>query len=282
MTALPSFVELMASLGLDGSPKPEERPLPHHHSRSSSYSSISSVASRSSSNHSSSNLSPYRNGSPAIVIEQTDSPTTATPRDWEMERRRSRTRYSPYSPPISHTRRGSMPAITGDEEDGPSRALSSSPCPPLPQRSIGRRSSALGLTTTHSRRPEKLSLVDADLLGNTPISTFVRRRTPQSSPISPTFPHRKRSSSPSHPVIIPQLPTFVFPPAPMIVGNVSSDTEDEDSNMNSDSSFGIESHPKNLSIRKLRSARHSDSNIASLRRSQTLENQLHHRITPVA
>lgn len=162
------------------------------------------------------------------------------------------------------------------------KALSSSPCPLLPQRSIGRRSSALGLTTTHSRRPEKLSLVDPDLLGNTPISTFVRRRTPQSSPISPTFPHRsKRSSSPSHPVSIPKLPTFVFPPAPITIGNISSDTEDDDSNMNSDSSYNILPRHKNLSVRKLRSVRHSDSNIP-LRRSQPIQNHLHHPITPVA
>lgn len=99
MTALPSFVELMASLGLDSPEPPKNTPLPHH-SRSSSYSSVSSITSRSSSTNSQSNLAPYQNGSPAIVISQQHESPTIAPRDWEMERRRSRARYSPYSPPI--------------------------------------------------------------------------------------------------------------------------------------------------------------------------------------
>ncbi|KAI0079654.1 hypothetical protein K474DRAFT_549974 [Panus rudis PR-1116 ss-1] len=245
MTSLPSFVELMASLGLDNKAEPTDSivtpPQP--------------------------NL--YANGSPAIVISRHSSSSTLS--DRELDTRRHKARFSPYSPPISHVRRGSMPVLSSDEKSAeqPSRAFSTSPAPLLKARTVGRRSSALGLTS--SRRPEKLNLSDPDLIANTPISTFVRRKTPSSSPISPTFPHRRRAASPAAPVTIPQLPTFVFPP-PQANASLPSDTEDDDMGVTPRIAIhaDIPAPSQSLRPRPLRSARHSDSNI-SFRPSPALE-----------
>ncbi|EMD40566.1 hypothetical protein CERSUDRAFT_91297 [Gelatoporia subvermispora B] len=234
-TTLPSFVELMASLGLDNTSSTTTGPARHgsgtHHSRSSSYSSISSVSSQASSTvsstHSSTHSDIYSNSSPSIVISRERDEHNLFDRDWDMERRRTRAaRFSPYGPAISHTRRGSMPVMPTDEdpEERPNRALSTSPRISS-QRTAGRRGSVLSL---RNHRPEKLRLSDGDLPAHTPISTFVRRKTPQTSPTSPTFPtlSKKRSSSPSLPVSIPTLPQF-FPPA-TYTGYNTSDTDDDD------------------------------------------------------
>ena len=53
-------------------------------------------------------------------------------------------------------------------------------------------------------RPRKVMHIDVDAPPDVPISSFVRRHTPQSSPTAPTFHHRKRSSSFS-PVLLPTL-----------------------------------------------------------------------------
>ncbi|KAI0786366.1 hypothetical protein C8Q75DRAFT_269474 [Abortiporus biennis] len=281
MTALPSFVELMASLGLNNE-SDNSRPRSQH-SRSSSYSSTSSALSRSSSNvPSQPQPSPSLNGSPAIIISQ--QRTTSLPTEWDSERRRHRSRYSPYSSPISHVRRGSMPSFPHEEQrkEQPSRALSSSPCPSMPVRTVERRSSALGLS---SRRPEKLALMDSDLVANMPISSFVRRKTPQSSPISPTFPHRakKRSVNSPHPVTLPTLPSFIFPHQPIestpLAGTTSSDTEDEDMTT-PNATYHLETHSENLSLRKLRLSRRSESSI-SLRRSPDFESHSQNCIPPL-
>ena len=107
MTALPSFVELMASLGLDNSntsdvkdKHPQTPPFPHH-SRSSSYSSTtSSIASFSS------NIVPppqsglHREASPAIFISRHRNSSGSSDRDGDVEIRRHRARFSPYAPAI--------------------------------------------------------------------------------------------------------------------------------------------------------------------------------------
>ncbi|PSR73629.1 hypothetical protein PHLCEN_2v10548 [Hermanssonia centrifuga] len=197
----------------------------------------------------------------------------------EPEKRRHRARFSPYSPAISHIRRGSLPSVAqlGEAESRPSRvsdteithncpnpdlrfqALSTSPRSMSPQRIVGKqRSSTFG--SSSARRPAKLTL-DADLVANTPISTFLRRKTPQSSPISPTFPHRfKRSSSPSLPVSIPTLPTFFFPPV-TIIPSLSSDTDDD--MMSDTSSTRVEAPRKR---RKPRVGRHRSSSGLRLER----------------
>jgi hypothetical protein len=63
---------------------------------------------------------------------------------------------------------------------------------------------------------ENPSVSVTDLTANTPISTYVRRRTPQSSPSSPTFIHPTKSSdSPQDdlpmPFTLPTMP-YLFPP----------------------------------------------------------------------
>ncbi|KAJ3534379.1 hypothetical protein NM688_g7148 [Phlebia brevispora] len=233
MTTLPSFVELMASLGLENRDSSSDSQSLNRHSRSSSYSSSSSIISQTSSDSSPSLVNRVPLHSPSIVVSGSPG------KDVEMDRRRHHIRYSPYSPAISHIRRGSLPTNVKEEElEDQLRAGSSSPRRLSPPRSVGRRSSAVGLTNG-TKRPQKLTL-DADLIANMPISTFLRRKTPQSSPISPTFPCRsKRSSSPSLPVSIPTLPTFFFPQQqaqPFATGNMSSDTDDD---MMSDSSASL-------------------------------------------
>lgn len=101
MTALPSFVELMASLGLENNKTDTVDSHPHsQHSRSSSYSSTCSVVSRSSTNNPPQpQLVSQVNGSPSIVISRHPSSSSLS-RESDSERRRSRTRYSPYSPSI--------------------------------------------------------------------------------------------------------------------------------------------------------------------------------------
>lgn len=104
MTTLPSFVELMASLGLENTPadgKEGSRPYLTH-SRSSSQSSTISTLSQSSG----SSVEPNSDGDydmdgpPYIVV----SPSNQTvPRDVELDKKRHRVRYSPYMPAIVST-----------------------------------------------------------------------------------------------------------------------------------------------------------------------------------
>ncbi|KAI0921566.1 hypothetical protein AcV7_008216 [Taiwanofungus camphoratus] len=234
MTTLPSFVELMASLGLDNQAGPVDLrshsgPVGFrtraHHSRSSSYSSSGSFPSPISSTASLPRPDSRADTSPAIMISGDEM---SSDRDWDADRRRIRTtRYSPYAPLISHTRKGSVPIMKEEIQERPARALSTSPYLSPATCTISRRTSSYTLKDT-SRRPEKLTLSETDLTANMPISTFVRRKTPSTSPTSPTFPHRKkrRSTSPSLPVCIPTLP-HVFPASPTS-RYCNSDTEDEE------------------------------------------------------
>ncbi|KZT72596.1 hypothetical protein DAEQUDRAFT_762879 [Daedalea quercina L-15889] len=228
-TTLPSFVELMASLGLENSPGlpalhkdavPANVGRRVQHSRSSSASSSSSLSSLSST------LSPHR---PLVCLEgssATERENSPSERDWDTDRRRVRVpRFTPYAPCISHMRKRSTPTFIKEElEEMPIRPLSTSP---YLTSTVPRRASHNALR--HScTRPRQLVLSQSDLTANTPISTFVRRKTPQGSPTSPSFSHRirKRSHSPVQPVSIPTLP-HVFPP-PETWKYASSDTEDED------------------------------------------------------
>ena len=102
MTALPSFVELMASLGLENGPADGKEGRPSHlsHSRSSSHSSTISTLSQSSG----SSVEPNSDGDydmdgpPYIVVSSTSNQTV--PRDVELDKKRHRVRYSPYMPAI--------------------------------------------------------------------------------------------------------------------------------------------------------------------------------------
>ena len=95
------------------------------------------------------------------------------------------------------------------------QALSTSPrLSPISASFRGRR----------SRRPDNLNLSDADLMGYTPISSYLRRKTPQNSPTSPTF-ARDRDTAVAHPLTIPALPTLLSPAS---FATQSSDSEDDE------------------------------------------------------
>ncbi|KAI0092783.1 hypothetical protein BDY19DRAFT_506260 [Irpex rosettiformis] len=294
-TTLPSFVELMASLGLENNSKDivaDERSLGSHHSRSSSYSSTCSFASQSSSSATNSQAELSTDISPRIVVSS-DSPIEMVV-DYDR-RRYHRARFSPYAPAIvstnvidslehcpqhrlatqSHTRRVSLPNVAREEAI---RSHSTSPRSGSPSHNVARRSSTLSLTSGH--RPEKLVL-ENEYVANTPISTFLRRKTPQSSPISPTFPHRKRSSSPSLPVSIPTLPTFCFPSqqSTLVSGSISSDTDDEVMSDASSTHLDVESSRRKVRSRKL--ANKKDVNHPIRRPRGSNNRYTKHRLAPL-
>ncbi|KAI9001198.1 hypothetical protein BD414DRAFT_25716 [Trametes punicea] len=230
-TTLPSFVELMASLGLGG---PDDAPEPSksnaRHSRSSSHSSSISHLSASSSIVSPANSNIYSSPSPAIVVSsQEGSPERDLP--YDIRRSRATTRYSPYGS-ISHSRKASMPVLNAERTyERPIRALSTSPrLSPISTSFRGRR----------SKRPDNLPLSDADLMAYTPISSYVRRKTPQNSPTSPTF-ARDRDAAMSHPLTIPALPTLLSPAS---FATQSSDSDDDDMDAVPDNSFRLGQSPE--------------------------------------
>ncbi|TFK93865.1 hypothetical protein K466DRAFT_477652 [Polyporus arcularius HHB13444] len=237
MTTLPSFVELMASLGLGG---PDDAPAPAklavRHSRSSSHSSSASAFSASSSNVPSATSNIYsiqHKHSPSIVVSSHEgSPERDVPGD--IRRSRATTRYSPYGS-ISHSRKASMPILNAERTlEHPARALSTSPrLSPISASFRGRR----------SRRPDNLILSETDSMAYTPISSYLRRKTPQNSPTSPTF-FRERTTSISHPLTIPALPTLLSPAS---FATQSSDSEDEDMDGALDPDFKLGQPPHIIS-----------------------------------
>ncbi|KAJ7276238.1 hypothetical protein B0H12DRAFT_1227410 [Mycena haematopus] len=186
MTTLPSFVELMSSLGLD-----QTAPAPERSTSSSPRSSPSS--------------SPRM---PSVIPPSpTKSRSSPSLRDAGASRNRL-ARYSPYSPvfPLS-SRRGSLSSVSSNsssEYDRPTaRAYSTSPRPPSSPRARKRHGNNLTVNVYGS---------SGDLSATTPISTYVRRKTPGASPTSPIFP-RDAQESPSAspmPFSIPTLPSL-FP-----------------------------------------------------------------------
>ncbi|KAJ7095214.1 hypothetical protein B0H15DRAFT_97675 [Mycena belliarum] len=180
MTTLPSFVELMASLGLDTvdrSPSPRSSPA----------------------------------SSPRVPSVTPPSPTKSRSspslRDTPASRNRL-ARYSPYSPVFQlSSRRGSLSSNSSNSSDyeRPTvRAYSTSPHPPSSPRSRKRHgNNNLSVNVYGS---------NSDLSANTPISTYVRRKTPGASPTSPTFPREAYDSPSSSPMpfSIPTLPPL-FP-----------------------------------------------------------------------
>jgi hypothetical protein len=176
---LPSFVELMETLGID----PVTR-IPEQSSSRSSPSSPQLLALPT--------LSPSRSRS---------SPSL---RDPSMSRSKG-ARYSPYAPTVvPASRRGSV-------------SSSSSSSPELERTSLRAYSASPRLSSPRLRRriDNKLTVnvfgSSSDLSANTPISSFVRRKTPGVSPTSPTFLAESPTASPSTmPFSLPTLPPF-FP-----------------------------------------------------------------------
>ncbi|GLB33628.1 hypothetical protein LshimejAT787_0105120 [Lyophyllum shimeji] len=177
MTSLPSFVELMASLGLDQTTKTPDR---------TPKSSLSSPS-----------TSPRLVGAALPFHSRSKSNQSLR----ESSRPRA-TRYSPYSPVLSASRRGSLSSVSScslDRDRSPLRAISSSPRAASSPRLSRRSTNKLSVNVYGST---------SDLPANTPISSYVRRKTPGASPTSPTFPYESRDSPPPMPVLVPTLPSF--------------------------------------------------------------------------
>ncbi|KAF9246950.1 hypothetical protein BU15DRAFT_69802 [Melanogaster broomeanus] len=181
MAALPPFIELMASLGInDREPTHSPPHITPTRSRSGSCSSMSSTAS---SNLASGPISPS---------------SESFSRDIDVDRRhasaRLRTiRYSPYNAASSTAR--------------PSTSSSTSLAPSIEEQESGRRStSPRSSSSPHRNRPSSLQFAKntRELHASTPISSYVRRRTPQNSPIAATFPHRIPSERPET-ITLPSL-----------------------------------------------------------------------------
>ena len=222
MTALPSFVELMASLGLDNNKKSSPSPTQEF-------------------------------SSPAIVVSSEHEPTQE-----HISSRIRVARYSPYSAPIvsvvtrprlncsslqralqSHSHRRSASTLSSDGTDSelPIRArfrdLRSSffVVANLPSQSTSPRHRPCALKLGPESRHRHVN--DPESSANMPISTFVRRKTPTSSPVSPTFAHRtrRRSQSPAiNPVSLPTLPPVFVSHISHRSDGSSSPSESEDEN----------------------------------------------------
>jgi len=126
----------------------------------------------------------------------------------------SRHRVARYSPYLLFTRRGSLPSAshTTTEFHQP-RASSTSPRL-LSSPGVRKRNGTTLSTNIYGSV--------SDLTANTPISTYVRRKTPSISPTSPTFPPDDSATSSLMPFSLPTLPSlfpqamdyYSFPPMP--------------------------------------------------------------------
>ncbi|KAI0301782.1 hypothetical protein B0F90DRAFT_1816689 [Multifurca ochricompacta] len=186
MSPLPSFVELMSSLGLeDGASR----------SRNTSF------------------LPAHAPGAYLFVPADHDRRDRGNFMDIDVPRvsRHGQGRYSPYFI-ASVPRKGSLPALF---ESGKTRMASSASPLPSPRSRASRVSSGHSPNGRLSRRGSETWLHEPDFHATTPISTFLRRKSPQMSPTSALFP-RSAFDEPLAPVAIPALPallsSFVFPP----------------------------------------------------------------------
>lgn len=172
MNSLPSFVELMASLGLERSASALQAP------RSTT-------------------------PSPRLENVHPSSPTRSrsSPSLRESASRHRVTRYSPYSPSITSNRRGSISSISSSSSDDLSPSSNTFPTSTLSSLRARRSRNKLFISVYGST---------SDLPADTPISTYVRRKNPGLSPTSPTFsssdPH---FTPPMLPLTLPILPTLL-------------------------------------------------------------------------
>ncbi|KDR83539.1 hypothetical protein GALMADRAFT_235747 [Galerina marginata CBS 339.88] len=135
------------------------------------------------------------------------APSSSSPSLREMATRHRVSRFSPYSPALSFTkRRGSLSSVSSssDFDSSPLSATFNIPARPTTSRPRRYRNNKLTVNTYES---------SSDLNADTPISTYVRRKTPGTSPTSPTFNPADsgyESSSPTPmPFSIPSLPVLL-------------------------------------------------------------------------
>ncbi|KAI0049563.1 hypothetical protein FA95DRAFT_832330 [Auriscalpium vulgare] len=219
MASLPSFVELMSSLGLEDEAS--------HPRLSSACGRARSLSSASSSSFQEEEYAPSRAlGQYLLVPVRYDPHDRAGDPDASIPRvsRHVKGRYSPYSA-ASIPRKGSLPVIHSDADSNrrPQRAISSSPlnftAPPSQRAVWVTRPSRSGQS---SRRGSQTWSKESDQDSVTPISSFLRRKSPNGSPsTSPTSPSFPRSIDiPLAPVAIPALPTLL---APFLASSASPD-----------------------------------------------------------
>jgi len=210
---LPTFSELMASLQLSNTGEPEQGGL--HSPAESSSSPLLCPSPSGSLSPTATCQHPLSNGdSPSIVISQFEpnSRRHSEPRGSQSLGRSNR--FAPYLGATSnhHSRRCSLTDVSPDvlKRDIPPRPSSASPC---------MHPNTLRDVSINSARPTRqCKLVDIDTQSDVPISSFVRRRTPQSSPTMTTFPQRRRSVSSQDslsPVLLPTLPPGLTVPSPI-------------------------------------------------------------------
>ncbi|KAF8528899.1 hypothetical protein BU17DRAFT_80050 [Hysterangium stoloniferum] len=214
---LPTFPELMASLKLSNTGEPDlDESEPASEVHPSVPTSSSPPLSPSPFQTAGGQHPPSTSDSPSIVISEFDqvhlthSSCLSEPRGPRSLGRANR--FSPYlgAANNTHARRGSLPNGLWEtsKAEVPDRATSSSPpINPNTLRDVSVNAARLSC-------PPKMMNVDIDATSDVPISSFVRRHTPQSSPTASTFPHRKRSGSFS-PVLLPMLlPGLASPSSP--------------------------------------------------------------------
>lgn len=128
-----------------------------------------------------------------------------------------------------------------------------------------------------------------DLKADTPISSYVRRKTPQSSPISPTFPryaihstkHKSSatSSPPTVPILLPTLPT-IYSDSVTSFSLPSSDAGSERGSSARSSPFHS-SNPLPEILERQSPRRHTGLRLSAPQSVDLSEHQRNHHIPPV-
>ncbi|KAF5333500.1 hypothetical protein D9611_002326 [Ephemerocybe angulata] len=174
-TPLPSFVELMASLGLEQKPAAAVDPTEP-------------------------TLSPPSSPKIPSPVKAKSSPSLR-----EVASRQRTTRFSPYTSGNTSTRRGSVSSTS-------SYSSSSRGNSPI-QETFGPQSTAPRARRSRNALCLNIYGSTSDLMpANMPISTYVRRKTPATTPTSPTFPQDTGSDATSDipmTLTIPVLPTLL-------------------------------------------------------------------------
>ncbi|KAJ3864901.1 hypothetical protein EV359DRAFT_81014 [Lentinula novae-zelandiae] len=260
MTTLPSFVELMASLGINAKAGQPER------------------ACTPSSSDSSPSSSPKLLGEPTPSLQSKSSPSLR-----DQGRRSQSTRFSPYSSTfISARRRSSISpdsSSSSSDTDGLSERQSSSCSPTLRSSSLRTRKRA------QNRVIVNVFGSSPDLSANTPISSYVRRKTPGTSPSSPSFPRDfGQAREFSKPFIMPTLPSFLPASACKEAFSLTPNLEMDNPSVPPQSHHGfMEFSDVELNTMSRRSHFHTGIRISTpLTVTDHSEKEIHHRIVHVA